>query len=152
MIQSVWFKWGKQTPMDVTCMLLLPLKETCLLTYKQRFRVIVCDDFSLIIKASRNSFHYPLSYLCMLSRPTLCNPTDCSPPGSSVHGIPQARILEWVAILSSRGSSWPRDGTHVSCSFCIGRWVLYFWATWEALFSIWDTLRQQGGENYHDKA
>ena len=46
---------------------------------------------------------------------TLCNPVDCSPPGSSVHGIPQARILEWVAIPFSRGSSPPRDGTHISC-------------------------------------
>ena len=40
---------------------------------------------------------------------TLCNPMDCSPPGSSVHGILQARILEWVAIPSFRGSSCPRD-------------------------------------------
>ena len=40
---------------------------------------------------------------------TLCDPMDCSPPGSSVHGIIQARILEWVAMPSSRGSSWPRD-------------------------------------------
>ena len=45
---------------------------------------------------------------------TLCNPMDCSPTGSSVHGILQARILEWVAMSSSRGSSWPRDQTHVS--------------------------------------
>ena len=45
---------------------------------------------------------------------TLCNPMDCSPPGSSVHGVSQARILEWVAISSSRGSSRPRDGTQVS--------------------------------------
>ena len=43
-----------------------------------------------------------------------CDPTDCSPPGSSVHGILQARILERVAISSSRGSSWPRDWTLVS--------------------------------------
>ena len=41
--------------------------------------------------------------------PTFCNPMDCSPPGSSVHGILQARILEWVAVPSSRGSSWPRN-------------------------------------------
>ena len=41
--------------------------------------------------------------------PTLCDPMDCSPPGSSDHGIPQARTLEWVAISSSRGSSQPRD-------------------------------------------
>ena len=48
------------------------------------------------------------------SCPTLCNPVDCSPPGSSVHRILQARILEWVAISFSRGSSQPRDGTQVS--------------------------------------
>ena len=48
------------------------------------------------------------------SCPTLCNPVDCSPPGSSVHGILQARILEWVAISFSRGSSQPRDQTQVS--------------------------------------
>ena len=46
---------------------------------------------------------------------TLCNSMDCSPPGSSVHGILQARILEWVAIPFSRGSSWHRDRTWVSC-------------------------------------
>ena len=46
---------------------------------------------------------------------TLCDPTDCSPPASSVHGILQAKILECVALLSSRVSSWPRDRTCVSC-------------------------------------
>ena len=45
-------------------------------------------------------------------------PTDCSPPGSSVHGISQARILEWIAIFFSRASSRPRDQTHVSCLGC----------------------------------
>ena len=49
------------------------------------------------------------------SRPTLCDPTDGSPPGSSVHRILQARLLEWVAIFYSRGSSQPRDQSHVSC-------------------------------------
>ena len=58
-------------------------------------------------------------------RPTLCNPMDCSLLGSCVHGIPQARILEWVTIPFSRGSSQPRDQTHVSYVFCIGRQVLY---------------------------
>ena len=48
------------------------------------------------------------------SCPTLCNPMDCSLPGSSVHGISQARILEWIAISSSRGSSQPRDQTCTS--------------------------------------
>ena len=47
---------------------------------------------------------------------TLCDCMDCSPPGSSVRGIFQARILEWVAISYSTGSSWPRDGTCISCA------------------------------------
>ena len=55
----------------------------------------------------------------------LCDPLDCTLPGSSVHGILQARILEWVAMPSSRGSSPPRDQTHVSYISCIGRQVLY---------------------------
>ena len=55
---------------------------------------------------------------------TLCNPMGCSPPGSSVYGNLQARTLEWAALPSSRGSSWPGDRTWVSCSSCPGRWVL----------------------------
>ena len=51
---------------------------------------------------------------------------DCSPPGSPVHVILQATILEWAAILSLRGSSWTRDQTHVSVFF-LGSWVLYHW-------------------------
>ena len=57
---------------------------------------------------------------------TLCDPTDYSwVTSSSVYGILQARILEWVAMPSSRGSSHPRDWTHISYVSCIGRWVLY---------------------------
>ena len=55
------------------------------------------------------------------SRPTLCDPVNHSPPGSSVRGISQARILEWVAIPSSRGSSRPRDRTLISHDSCFGR-------------------------------
>ena len=58
------------------------------------------------------------------SRPTLCNPMDCSPPGSSVHGILQARILEWVAMPSTRGSSQPRDWTQVSYISSTSRHIL----------------------------
>ena len=57
--------------------------------------------------------------LSCFSHVWLCDPMDCSPPGSSVHGILQVRILEWVAIRFSRGSSWPRDWTCISCSSCI---------------------------------
>ena len=56
---------------------------------------------------------------------TLCDSMDCSPPGSSVHGVFQVRILEWVVIPFSRGSSRPRDQAHVSYVSCIGRQVLY---------------------------
>ena len=58
-----------------------------------------------------------INSVCLLSL-TLCNPMNCSPPGSSAHGILQAKILEWVAISSSRGSSQCRDQTHVSGVSC----------------------------------
>ena len=59
------------------------------------------------------------------SYPILSDPMDYNPPGSSVHRILQARIVEWVAISSSKGSSWPRDLASISCVSCIGRQVLY---------------------------
>ena len=84
--------------------------------------------------------------------PPLCDPMDCSLPGSCVHGILQATIQGWVAILFSSGSSQPRDQTHVSYGFCIGRQVLYHlsfikipsylvnqnlskWGSWICIFS-----------------
>ena len=80
------------------------------------------------------SFAYPAGdiFVCCLvtkSYLTPCDLVDYSPPGSSIHGIIQARILEWVAISSSRGSSQLRDWTHVSCT---GRQILYHWANKEA--------------------
>ena len=62
---------------------------------------------------------------------TFCSSMDCSPPGSSVLGILQARILKWVSVPFSRGSSWPRDQTQVSC--IAGRFFT-IWATREALY------------------
>ena len=63
-------------------------------------------------------FHFPkvnkVESKVAQSCPTLCDPMDCSPPGSSIHGILQARVLEWVAISFSRESSRPRDRTKVS--------------------------------------
>ena len=81
---------------------------------------IVCSSGS----APEYSGDMPLFTLTLLgydevlvtqSCPTLCDPMDCSSPGSFVCGILQARILEWVAISFSRGSSEPRDQTQVSC-------------------------------------
>ena len=67
---------------------------------------------------------------------TLWDPMDCSPSGSSVQGIFQARIQEWVAISSSRESSQPRDGTYISCFSCTGMRILYHLAIWEAYISL----------------
>ena len=69
-----------------------------------------------------------VAQLCL----TLFDPMDCSLPGSSIHGILQGRILEWVAIPSSRGSSPPRDWIPVSC---IGRWILYHLSHWEVQYT-----------------
>ena len=66
---------------------------------------------------------------------TLCDAMCCSLPGSSVHEIFQARILKWVATFFSRGSSRPRDQTHISCVSCIGRWILYHFTTWEEVWA-----------------
>ena len=86
-----------------------------------------CVDFiphQAILWLSRHQLHVrSVTQLC----PILCNPVDCSPPGSSVHGILQARILEWAAISFSRGSSWPGDGTRVPCVSCTGRGILHHW-------------------------
>ena len=76
-------------------------------------------------------------FVCLVTQscPTLCHPKDCSPSGSSVHEILQARILEGVAISSSRRSSWLRNWTHISYVSCIGRWFLYHYATWVSLMA-----------------
>ena len=61
---------------------------------------------------------------------------DCSLPGPSVHGIFQARAVERAAMLSSQGSSQPRDRTHIFCSSCMGRQILYYGATQEATMEV----------------
>ena len=71
------------------------------------------------------------------SCPTLCDPMDCSPPSSSVHGTLQARTLEWGAMPSSRGSSPPRDQAHVSCFSCIGSQVLYHYRHLVSTKKMW---------------
>ena len=94
------------------------------LVIKKNFRIVskvvmkACGIFNLCV--------YSISL-------TLHNPMDGNLPGSSVHGISQARILEWVTILFSRGSSWPRDQTWESC--IAGR-IFTLWTTREALFNM----------------
>ena len=93
----------------------------------------------------RSPHHY---CVCARSCLTLCIPVDSSPPGSSVHEIFQARILERVATSFSRGSFWSRDWTRVSCVSCVGRWILYHCTTWKGLdFFIQSSLKHIHGLN-----
>ena len=91
--------------------------------------------------------------MCAQLCPTLCDPMNDSLPGSTLHGILQVRILEWVAIFYSKRSSQPRNWTHVSC---IGRQILYHWATWEAQVgsracckSIWHSFSPNTSHSPH---
>ena len=89
----------------------------------------------LQLAVSLQSSQWPHKALCaksLQSCPTLCDSVDCSLPGSSIHGIYQVKILEWVAVSSSRGSSQRRDRTRVSYISCIGRWALSPHALWWA--------------------
>ena len=80
--------------------------------------------------------------LSHFSRVRLCDPMDCCLPIPSVHGILQARILEWVAMPSSRGSSWPRDLTCVAYVYCIGGGFFTTSTTCEAQFNEYKTPHQ----------
>ena len=114
-------------------------------TQSSHIVVCICVCMSIPISQFISPSHLPplLSLLvtivlCSVSQPclTLCDPTDCSPSGSSVHGIFLARLLEWVDIYSSRGSSWPKNQTGIFCVSCIGRWILFHWATGKLLLTI----------------
>ena len=89
-----------------------------------------------LIQSSVKGYLGYLHVLCVLisqSCPTLCDPMDCGLPGFSVHGILQARILEWVAIPFSRGTSQPRDQTLVTC--ITGRFFTV-WATGKSCLHV----------------
>ena len=113
------------------------------------FKPLAIKHFNLFSLVQRMNLQiymlieWPSSSLCLVTQSylTFWDPLDCSLPGSSVHGIFQARILEWVARTSSKGFSWLRDRTHVSwttqrlnsCLLCLlpCRQIFYRWATGE---------------------
>ena len=92
-------------------------------------------------------FESEVQVLVAQSCPILCDPIDCSLPGSSVHGILQARILEWVPIPFSRRSFWPRDWTKVACT--AGRFFTV-WVTREALLHFIWLWSSKGKELFYD--
>ena len=126
--------------------------HTCTAPWKQKLHTPFCAHLTqhwarlstYIFSASTKDNEICGEHFCCCLvtklRLTSCNNMDCSPPGSSVHGISQARILEWVAISFSRGSSRPRDQTHVFC--LAGR----FFTTepqeksWRTFYPIYKTL------------
>ena len=109
----------------------------------------VVSHLTITLKAAANILHRvfcdPVLFLVLVTKlcPTLCDPMDCTPPGSSLHGIFQSRKLGLVSISFSRdlpdpgtfptqGPSRPRDRIHTSCTCCTGKWILYRWATWDS--------------------
>ena len=121
--------WEPPTPYKPYTNFLIQLNPTglrCSVLASLPHQLLPLLPAHLPLQFRRVSFTSHVSSMCEYSVtqscPTLCDPMDCSPLGSSVHGISQARILEWVAISFSRGYSQPRDRTHISC---IGRWILY---------------------------
>ena len=118
--------WSEQTLLGKWCRWLAPYRIATNTLYKNIISVKhIGGDGGLVFK----------------SRLTLVTSMDCSPPGSSIHGISQARILEWVAISFSRGSSRPRNWTPISCVSCIGRQILYHWSPFAHAFpSPWQVF------------
>ena len=100
-------------------------------TLSNHLRVIPLFRYTWISLLHQASDHCTPSQVagtcCLVAKSNLilCEPMECSPPGSSVHGVSQVRILEWVAMSFSRGSSRPRDRTRISSVSCTGRRVLY---------------------------
>ena len=128
---SIWSSSRLKLPLTFPSQ--FPLPSSHLLSYKMAFLLFQEAATKSLEQAGSlaahlhstltcSSVYYHLVYVHTRSCPSLCDPMDCSPSGFSVHGVFQARILEWVAISSSMGSSQRRDQTHGSY---ISRQILY---------------------------
>ena len=136
------FRLHSETPHPVGSTLWIlstPHRKGFLRTHKWNFSKRIKNQqcrHLVLSKEKKKTLIFPhVSQVCADSCLTLYFLMDCSLPGSSVYVVFQARILEWVATSYSRGSSWPRDQTHISRISSIGRWILYHWATWEVTLS-----------------
>ena len=116
--------------------------EYDLATKQQQHNEYILWDCMLILKRYPSSWDF-VRLLCVCAKSvhsclTLCDPVDYSPPSSSVHKIFQARILKWIAMPFSRGSSQVRDRTWVSYVSCIDSRVLYYEGHLGSLISMWN--------------
>ena len=94
---------------------------------EEKKKTLLCGPLLTYVHSSTNAFWDGRACVHALSPSVMCHPTDC--PGTSVHGISQARILEWAAISFSRGSSPHRDQTWISYVSHIGKLILYHYST-----------------------
>ena len=138
---------GAHTPISVTLALLLPSRRpssSCHLEDLQLPLTFLCrTTFLSTLSWPVRGKDLKKSAGCakaLQSWQILCDPRGCSPPGSSVHGILQSRILQWVAMPSSRGSSRVRDRTCISHVSYIGRRFFTLSTTWEVDVCITDSL------------
>ena len=106
----------------------VPFQCPCVLLPKETF----VQEQALQYRASGHSVSHVLCAQTLQSCRTFCDAMDLNPPGSSVHGILQARILEWIGTPPFRASSQPRSQTFVSYVSCRGRWFFTNSTTWEA--------------------
>ena len=127
LVYSLWLVYLRNHPESLgryTDLYLITYIATDMKIERNSFKLGLCLDSIILCFPGLPlySSNYPVdkdTHVCaksLQSRPTLCDSLNRSPPGSCVHGILQARILGWVAMSSSRGSSWPKDGTCSSCT------------------------------------
>ena len=118
---QLWVAWDTARPGSF---LQFGYVRVCMCLYVCTCTYSVVSDWSDLAHAK---CFLALRGACMPAESCLTprDPMDCSPPGSAVHGILEARILVWVTSSSSRGSSWPRDQTCLSCVSDIGSQILY---------------------------
>ena len=136
-VLSVFF-FTTNTTFTISFLLLALLNYSCFsLSIRRNITDFRTFYLSIAFKCSKCPLNIEWVSEVTQSCPTLWDPIDCSLPGSSVHGIFQARVLEWVAISFSRGSSWSRDRTQVSR---IGGRCFTDWATREALHTCFSQI------------
>ena len=129
-LKNAWAGQVTQRPVPRRQHTLKQERESRTLSYQNGSRVVKQNDFGIgLTWVAILAPQVLVAQLC----PTLCDPMDCSLPGSSVHGILQVRILEWVAMPFSRRSYQPRDRTQVS--HIVGRYFT-IWTTWEAKVKV----------------
>ena len=123
--------WCHAPPISITLILIIPLQWARTLEWLRRYNKLILKMYMQFILINESKIKWSLCCLYVLVAQlcsTLCNPMDCSPPGSSIHVIFHVRILVWVAISCPRGSSQPWDRTPVS--LIAGR-LFTIWATRE---------------------